>query len=173
MRATRWSQGRTSESHRERALLGFPPGILTSPAAEHLGDSVASQAQADAQTAFTFYQGLSGAAPIDSLDGLTLAPGLYKPSAASLALSADATVTLNGKGTYIFQVGSTLEIAGTVALAGGANAGDVIWLVGSSATLDGTAVAVGNIIAQASITMDGGASLSGRAIALAGGDNPD
>ena len=83
-------------------------------------------------------------------------------------MSADATVTLNGKGTYIFQVGSTLEIAGTVALAGGANAGDVIWLVGSSATLDGTAVAVGNIIAQASITMDGGASLSGRAIALAG-----
>lgn len=150
------------------SLTGFPPGILTSPAVEQLGDAVASQAQADANTAYTFYQGLTGAAPIDSLDGRTLTPGLYKSFAASLALSAGATVTLNGNGTYIFQVGSTLELAGTVILSGGARAGDVIWLVGSSGTIDGTAVAVGTMIAQASITMDGGASLSGRVIALAG-----
>jgi len=150
------------------SLTGFPPGELTPPAAEYLGDAVASQAQTDAHTAYTYYQGLPGAVVLTSpLDGQTLTPGLYK-AGSSLALSASATVTLDGNGIYIFQVGSTLELAGTVALSGGAMAGNVIWLVGSSATLDGTAVAAGDIIAQASITMDSGASLAGRAIALVG-----
>jgi len=150
------------------SLTGFPPGILTSPAVEHLGDAVASQAQADANTAYTLFQGLTGATSIASLDGLTLAPGLYKSAAASLALSVGATVTLNGNGTYIFQIGSTLNVAGTMILSGGATAGNVIWLVGSSATLEGTAVAVGDLVALASITLDSGASLVGRAIALNG-----
>jgi hypothetical protein len=150
------------------SLTGFPPGVLTAPAVKHLGDPVASQAQADANTAYASYQGLTGAASIASLDGLTLAPGLYRPAAASLALNAGATVTLSGNGTYIFQIGSTLNLAGTVILAGGATAGNVIWLVGSSATLEGTAVAVGDIVALSSITLDSGASLVGRAIALNG-----
>lgn len=150
------------------SLTGFPPGVLTSPAVQHLGDSVASQAQADANTAYTHFQGLTGATALGSLDGLTLVPGLYKSAAASLALSAGATVTLNGNGTYIFQIGSTLNLAGTVILSGGATAGNVIWLVGSSATIESTAVAVGDIVALASITLDSGASLVGRAIALNG-----
>jgi hypothetical protein len=150
------------------SLTGFPPGVLTAPAVQHLGDAVAAQAQADASTAYTFYQGLPGAMPIAPvLDGLTFTPGLFQASS-SLALSAGATVTLNGSGTYVFQIGSTLEIAGTVVLSGGATAGNVIWLVGSSATVDGTGVADGDIIAQASITLDSGASLAGRAIALTG-----
>jgi hypothetical protein len=150
------------------SLTGFPPGVLTAPAVKHLGDAVANQAQADANTAYTNYQGLTGAASITSLDGQTLAPGLYKSAAASLALSAGATVTLNGNGVFIFQIGSTLNLAGTVILSGGASAGNVIWLVGSSATLEGTAVAAGDVVALTSITLDGGASLIGRAIALNG-----
>jgi Ice-binding-like len=150
------------------SLTGFPPGVLTPPAAQYLGDSVASQAHADANTAYTRYQGLTGATDLGpTLDGLTLAPGLYKVGT-SLALSVGATVTLDGDGTYIFQIGSTLNFAGTVVLSGGAKAGNVIWLVGSSATLEGTAVAAGNIVAQASITLDSGASVAGRVIALAG-----
>ena len=77
------------------SLTGFPPGVLTRPAVEHLGDAVASQAQADANTAYTHFQGLTDATGIaPSLDGQTLTPGLYK-AAASLALSAGASVTLN------------------------------------------------------------------------------
>jgi hypothetical protein len=148
------------------SLTGFGPGVLTPPASEQLGNPVASQAEADAHTAYTYYQGLTGATPIASvMDGLTYGPGLYS-NAATLSLSAGATVTLNGSGTYIFQMGSTLNIAGTVALTGGATAGNVIWLVGSSATLEGTAVAAGDIVAYASITLDGGASVAGRLIAL-------
>jgi Ice-binding-like len=150
------------------SLTGFPPGMLTLPAVTQLGDPVATQAQADATTAFNYYQGLTGATPIAAvIDGLTFGPGLYS-TGASLSLSAGATVTLNGSGTYIFQIGSTLNIAGAVVLSGGATAGNVIWLVGSSATLEGTAVAAGNIVAYASITLDGGASVTGRTIALTG-----
>jgi hypothetical protein len=91
-------------------------------------------------------------------------------------LDAGQTVTLNGNGTYIFQIGSTLEIAGSVVLSGGATADSVIWLVGSSATIDAGAVAVGDILADASITLDSGASVTGRAIALTAAvtmiDNP-
>jgi|HubBroStandDraft_1064217.scaffolds.fasta_scaffold00004_145 hypothetical protein len=150
------------------SLTGFPPGVLTPPAVEQLGNPVAAQAQADATTAFNYYQGLTGGtiiAPV--MDGLTFGPGLYT-AGSTLALSAGATVTLNGTGTYIFQIGSTLNIAGTVLLSGGATAGNVIWLVGSSATLEGTAVAAGSIVAYASITLDGGASVAGRVIALNG-----
>jgi hypothetical protein len=150
------------------SLTGFPPGVLTAPAIEHLGDAVAAQAQADANAAYTFYQGLSGAALIAPLlDGLTFTPGLYN-AASTLALSAGQTVTLNGSGTYIFQVGSTLTLSGTVVLSGGATASNVIWLVGSSATINADAVSVGDILALASITLDSGASVTGRAIALNG-----
>jgi Ice-binding-like len=150
------------------SLTGFGPGVLMPPAVEHLGDPVAAQAQADANTAYTYYQGLTGATGLaPTLDGLTLTPGLYNASV-TLALSAGATVTLNGDGAYIFQIGSTLTLAGTVVLSGGATAGNVIWLVGSSATLLGTAVAAGDIVAFSSITLDGGASVAGRAIALNG-----
>jgi hypothetical protein len=150
------------------SLTGFPPGVLTPPASEYLGDPAASQAQADASSAFTYYQGLTGATSISPvLDGLTFTPGLYNASS-TLALSAGAVVTLSGSGTYIFQIGSTLNIAGTVVLSDGAAAGNLIWLVGSSATLEGTAVAAGNIVAYSSITLDGGASVTGRVIALNG-----
>jgi hypothetical protein len=150
------------------SLTGFPPGVLTAPAVQHLGDSVAVQAQTDANTAYTLYQGMTGGAPIGPLlDGLTLTPGLFHAST-TLSLSAGQTLTLNGSGTYIFQIGSTLEIAGTVVLSGGATAGNVIWLVGSSATIDTTGIAVGDIVALTSITLDSGAPVTGRVIALNG-----
>ncbi len=147
------------------SLTGFGPGVLTPPAVQDLGDPVAAKAEADAHTAFTHYNGLA-AIPIASpvMDGQTFVPGTY--SSGTLSLSAGTTVTLNGIGTYVFQIGSAIDIAGTVVLSGGATAGNVIWLVGSSATLEGGSITVGDIVAYASITLDGGASVTGRTIAL-------
>jgi len=150
------------------SLTGFPPGVLTAPATEQLGNPTASQAQADASTAFTSYQGLSGAVSIGpSMDAMTFTPGLYKATT-TLNLSAGATVTLNGSGTYIFQIGTGLNVSGTVVLTGGATAGNVIWVVGSSAVLSGTSAVSGNIVAFTSISLAAGDSLTGRAIALNG-----
>jgi hypothetical protein len=150
------------------ALTNFPPGILTPPATEQLATPTASQAQADASTAFTHYNGLAGATLIGpSLDAQTFMPGLYQ-AAATLTLDAGQTVTLSGSGTYVFQIGSGFNVSGTVLLTNGATAGNVLWVVGSSATLSGTSSVSGTILALTSISLADGDSLTGRAIALNG-----
>src|SRR5580700_2841276 len=150
------------------SLTGFPPGILTPPATEQLATPTASQAQADASTAFTHYNGLTGATLIGpTLDALTFAPGLYKATGI-LTLDAGQTVTLSGSGTYVFQIASGFSVSGTVLLTNGATAGNVLWVVGSSATLSGTSSVSGTILALTSISLAAGDSLTGRAIALNG-----
>ena len=87
-------------------------------------------------------------------------------------LSVGATLTLDGGGNpnavWIFQVGSalTLNNGSTIALINGANANNVFWQVGSSATIGTTAVEQGLIVALASITAQTGATLNGRMWAL-------
>ena len=55
-----------------------------------------------------------------------------------------------------------------VNLIGSAQAENVFWQVGSSATLGTNTTFTGNILAQASITLDTGAILNGRALARTG-----
>ena len=83
-------------------------------------------------------------------------------------------VTLDALGdvnaVFIFQIGSTLTTLGSthVILAGGAQAKNVFWQVGSSATLGTNSVFMGTIMALQSITLDTGAALTGRALARNG-----
>jgi hypothetical protein len=55
-----------------------------------------------------------------------------------------------------------------VILAGGARAANIFWQVGSSATLGTTSAMEGTIMASASITLDTGAVLNGRALTQIG-----
>ena len=55
-----------------------------------------------------------------------------------------------------------------VILSGGAQAANIFWQVGSSATLGTTSVFAGNILADQSITLNTGATLDGRALARVG-----
>jgi acyl-CoA thioesterase len=69
---------------------------------------------------------------------------------------------------------STLTTAANnsdVILSGGATAEDVFWQVGSSATLGTTTTFAGTIMAQASVSLDTGATLNGRALARTGGSH--
>jgi type VI secretion system secreted protein VgrG len=84
-------------------------------------------------------------------------------------------VTLNGNGNssavFIFQIPSTLTTAAgnsIVNLINGAQASNVFWQVGSSATLGTNTVFNGTILAQTSITLTTGAVLNGRALARTG-----
>jgi hypothetical protein len=113
----------------------------------------------------------NGTLPGD-IGGLTFLPGVYT---ASSALGITGTVTLNGNGNsnavFIFQIGSALTTAANnsvVNLINGAQAQNVFWEVGSSATLGTYTVFNGNILAQASITLNTGAVLNGRALARTG-----
>jgi hypothetical protein len=152
------------------AITGFPPGTLTGT--EYAGDAVAQTAQGDLTTAYNFAAGAAGGAILTAdIGGQTLAPGVYKTTSAQPSLGITGNLTLSGNGVYIFQIVSTLTTAANnsqVILSGGATAEDVFWQVGSSATLGTTTTFEGTIMAQASVSLDTGATLDGRALARTG-----
>ena len=148
------------------SITGFNPDC-TLTGAIHSADDAAASAQGDAATAY----GNLSAKPCDrtfgtvqELSGITLTPGVYCfPSSAQIS---GGDLTLSGPGTFIFKVSSTFitSTGSAVVLSGGANCGNIYWLVGSSSTLGGPVS--GNIIAYTSIGFNPGATLAGRAIAL-------
>jgi len=152
------------------AITGFPPGTVHGTI--HANDAVAQQAQTDLTTAYNDAAGRSSTATVTGdLAGRTLRPGVYT-SASSLGLSGDLTLDAQGdpNAVFIFQAGSTLTTSSgsRVLLTGGAQACNVFWQVGSSATI-GTATAfTGNILALTSISLTTGATLNGRALARNG-----
>jgi hypothetical protein len=152
------------------SITGFPPGTLTGT--EFAGDAVAQTAQGDLTTAYNFAAAAAGGAILTAdIGGQTLAPGVYKTTSAQPSLGITGTLTLSGNGVYIFQIVSTLTTAANnsqIVLSGGATAQDVFWQVGSSATLGTTTTFEGTIMAQASVSLDTGATLDGRALARTG-----
>jgi hypothetical protein len=157
------------------SITGFPPGTLTG--AKHTADGVAQTAQGDLTVAYNNAAGAPGGAALTAdIGGQTLAPGVYKATT-TLGITGDLTLNGSSNGVWIFQVGSALTTAaGTtggipnsrVILTGGAQAKNVFWQIGSSATLGTQSIFAGNIMAQASITLGTGATLNGRALARTG-----
>ena len=152
------------------SVTGFPPGTING--AQHITDAVAAQAQTDLITAYNAAFGQTGAVTVSGdLSGLTLAPGVYS-SASSLGLTG--TLTLDGQGNpnavFIFQIGSALTTASAsrVNLAGSAQACNIYWQVGSSATLGTNSNFSGSVLALTSITATTGATIDGRVLARNG-----
>ncbi|OLE50550.1 MAG: hypothetical protein AUG74_22525 [Bacteroidetes bacterium 13_1_20CM_4_60_6] len=81
-------------------------------------------------------------------------------------------MTLDGGGdpnaTFVFQAGSTLTTAGNIVMINGAQAQNVYWQVGSSATIGAGSRWQGNILALTSIAFVDNATLIGRALAQNG-----
>jgi hypothetical protein len=152
------------------SITGFPPGTLTGT--EYAGDATAQTAQGDLTTAYNYAAAAAGGAILTAdIGGQTLAPGVYKTTSAQPSLGITGTLTLSGNGVYIFQIVSTLTTAANnsdVVLSGGALPQNVFWQVGSSATLGTTTTFAGIIMAQASISLDTGATLNGSALARTG-----
>jgi hypothetical protein len=140
----------------------------------HPGDPIAAQAQLDLTTAYNDAAGRTVAAISVSgnLGGQTLAPGLYKSTSSLEISSGDLTLDAQGNpnAVWIFQMASTLvtTVGRQVILTGGAQAANIYWQVGSSATIGGSSVFKGTIMADQSITMNTAATLDGRALARNG-----
>lgn len=152
------------------AVTGFPPGLVNG--AVHAADAVALQAQSDLTTAYNDAAGRTPAALVPGdLGGTFITPGVYKRSS-SLLLTGDMTLDAQGDpdAVFIFQVGSALTTASSsrVLLTRGAQACNVFWQIGSSATIGTDTEFHGNILTLASITMNTRAALLGRALARNG-----
>lgn len=156
------------------AVTGFPPGLVLAPGTIHAGDATSNGAQTDAGTASVNLAGRTPNVvfpPVHDLVGQTLTAGVYNDPT-SLALSG--TVTLNGQGNpdaiFIFQTGSTLvtSTASAVTLIKGAQACNVYWQIGSSATLGSASAFNGTIVASASVTVGNSVNVQGRVLAGSG-----
>jgi len=156
----------------QSAITGFPPGKVTGTI--YKAGPITAQAQLDLTTAYNDAMGrttnaitLSG-----NIGSQTLVPGLYK-STSSLSISS-GDLTLDAKGdanaVWIFQIASTLTTTSgrQVILAGGAQAKNIFWAVGTSATLGTGSIFYGNILAHITITMNSTVTMVGRSLASTG-----
>ncbi len=154
------------------SISGFPPATINGTF--YNGGPIAAQAQSDLNDAIIAASPavLPGGTDVGAeLGGQTLAAGVYtSPSGAYGITSLDLTLSGGPEDVWVFQMASTLTVGAgrQVLLAGGAQARNVFWQVGSSVTLDTSSSFKGTILAYASITMNASSTLEGRALAQIG-----
>jgi hypothetical protein len=154
------------------AITGFPPG--TAAGSTDVANPVAVQAKSDLTAGYLNAAGRSlNATTTADLANLTLVGGVYAgPGKAALSLSGP--LVLDGEGNadsvFIFQTDSTLTTASasSVSLINGAQACNVFWQVGSSATLGTGSSFTGTILALTSITVTTSVTINGRVLARNG-----
>ena len=153
------------------SVTGFPPGVVNGVI--HSADATAGAAQTAATAAYNELAGQGCTANLtgQNLGGLTLTSGVYCYDT-SAGLTGGLTLDAQGApgAVFIIRAGSTLTTASgsRVDLINGAQACNVFWQIGSSATLGTSSIVNGNILAVASITLTTGAQLFGRALARNG-----
>lgn len=150
------------------SVTGFPPGQVNGTV--HTADGVALQAKNDLAAAYDDAAGRPTTATIPvELGGTTRTAGVYDSPAGTFGITG--TLTLDAQGdpdaVFIFKAASTLitASASSVNLVNGAQAANVFWKVGSSATLGTYSILRGNILALASITVTTGVIVDGRTLA--------
>ena len=151
-------------------VTGFGPCVITG--VQHLGDAVALQGQTDLTAAYNTLAGLPcppANAIVANLGGTTKTAGVYCTAS---GIGVTGVLTLDGGGdpnaTFVFQAGTSLTTAGNVVMINSAQAKNVYWVIGSSATLGVSSLWQGNILAVQSITLVDNATLLGRALARNG-----
>jgi len=153
------------------AVTGFPPGTVNGTI--HAADATASDAQGTGGAGGA-YSDAAGRTPnvifdpVHDLVGQTFTAGVYNDSS-SLALSGSMTLDAEGNpdAVFIFQAGSTLitSSGSNVVLTNGAQACNVFWQVGSSATLGSGSTFNGTILAATSAELGDSVTLQGRVLA--------
>ncbi len=152
------------------SVTGFPPGTLNG--IQHVANTTAVQAETDLTAAYN----AAGQTPVSTvpteLGGTTKTAGVYDSAAGTFGVTG--TLTLDAQGdanaVFIFKTASTLITGGSssIVLTNGAQACNVFWQVGSSATLGTNSTFKGNILALTSATLTTGANVEGRVLARNG-----
>ena len=160
------------------------PGVVTGQ--QHLGDTTAANAKLTGIAAYNAALILPVTRAftpntLTDLGGMNLNSGVYS-FAGTGSVAITGTLTLNGTGTYIFLVGTTLTTANnnsTVVSTNGARPCEIFWVLGTNsgsggsdgiATLGTSTVFLGTIAANGAITMNGGAgaTVNGRLLSING-----
>ena len=145
-----------------------PPSTTVAPFVVHTtNDATVQQAHADAVAAYGDLAGQGAGTVLGAdLTGAVLTSGVYSFAAAA-NLPASTTLTLNGPGIFVFNVGTALTMNVLSNVFGTADACSIYWRVGTDATLNGVTFK-GTVIADASITIGDGANVAGRVLAGTG-----
>jgi len=164
------------------SVTGFPPAtivngdIFTASDADPVS-AMLIKAKQDLSEAFLFAERATSIAPITvagDQGGKTLTPGIYKSLSTLLIQSGNLTLDAQGdeNAVWIFQIASDFTTVGgaggDVILTGGAQAKNVFWQTGRSATIGDYTSFKGNILALTSITMNAYAVAEGRMLARNG-----
>lgn len=164
------------------SIVGFPPATIVNGNLYAADDAapipaMLLQAKNDLTAAYLYAEGAISPAPTTvsgDQGGKTLAPGIYKSTSTLLIQNGDLTLDAQGNPNafWIFQIASDFTTiggspypspaGGNVILTGGAQAKNVFWQVGSSATLGDYTSFKGNILALTSVTMNAYARADGR-----------
>lgn len=164
------------------SITGFPPAIIVNGAMFASDDisppgvpAMLIQAKQDLTNVYLFVEGMPATATVSGdQGGLTLAPGVYKSTSTLLIQSGDLTLDAQGdpNAVFVFQVASAFTTVGgaggNIILANGAQAKNVYWQTGSSATIGDYTAFKGNILALQSITMGSHSVALGRMLARNG-----
>jgi type VI secretion system secreted protein VgrG len=161
--------------------LGLSPGSSVTGApvvtgATDVANANSLNGQAILTNAITQAMGASSTQIPQQLGGQTLVAGAYRSLAVDNSFLLTAGIlTLNAGGdpnaVWIFQMNGgsptlTTSSSGSIVFEDGiGNPCNIFWQVGSSATIGTGTAFIGNILAGDSITLDAGATLTGRALA--------
>lgn len=172
--------GATTMSGTAGSDVGLSPGTsytgggsVTRAGVDHIADGAAAIAQADLTTAYgDLLAPTSTTLAAPDLAGQTITPGVYSTAAGTFSNSGTLTLDAAGDSTavFIFKAASTVVTSdlSTMVLANGAQACNVFWQVGSSATIGVSSTFVGHIYALTSITANTGATIYGQLLARNG-----
>ncbi|HXH37268.1 MAG TPA: IPTL-CTERM sorting domain-containing protein [Thermoanaerobaculia bacterium] len=153
-------------------ITGFPPGTVK-VGATFRNDSTARQAQSDAAAAYNELAGRTCGTDFSGQDlgGRTLGPGVYCfSSAAQLTGTLILDAANDPKAVWIFKTGSTLTTTpdSSVLVTNGGYESNVFWQVSGAAVISARTAFVGNVLSGTGITLNSGASVSGRLLAQTG-----
>ncbi|MBA3664894.1 MAG: Ig-like domain-containing protein [Bacteroidetes bacterium] len=160
------------------SITGFPPAVVINGTI-FASDDIAPpgvpamlvQAKQDLTDAYLFAEAMTNPAPVSiagDIGGLTLAPGVYKSTSTLLIQGGNLTLDAQGdpNAFWVFQISSAFTTVGgaggSIILAGGAQAKNIFWQTGSSATIGDYTAFQGTILALTSITMNAYSTAVGR-----------